>query len=59
MFVLAYKYAMVVLKVIIVHLFREYRYSTHLKPEELKVRMNVNSKLLNNHMVKIHRRTDD
>lgn len=50
------KYAMIVMKVMIAHLFRSYRFTTHLKMMDLKMRLDINVRLLNRHMVKIHRR---
>lgn len=54
----AYKYAMTLNKLMIARVVRNYRFSTKLKMEELQIRFNVNIRLLNNHMVSIHNRTD-
>lgn len=52
------KYAMVVMKVMIAHLFRCYRFTTHLKMADLKMRLDINVRLLTKHMVEIHQRND-
>lgn len=52
----AYKYAQVITRAMIFHLFRQHRYSSKLRMDELKIEFNVNVRLLNNHMVSVHRR---
>lgn len=50
------KYAMVVMKVMIGQLFRDHRFSTSLRMADLKMRLDINVRLLNKHMVQMHRR---
>lgn len=54
----AYKYAQVVSRAMLFHLFRHYRFSSKLRMDELRIEFNVNVRLLNNHMVSVHRRND-
>lgn len=57
-FALAYKYAMTLNKLMIARIFRNFGFSTKLKMEELRIRFNVNVRLLNNHMVSIYNRDE-
>ncbi|KAJ6637457.1 putative cytochrome P450, partial [Pseudolycoriella hygida] len=53
-----YKYAYVAMKSILAHILRNYRLTTPLKLEDLKLRMRVNIYLLNKHMVQIYERNE-
>lgn len=50
------KYAITVMKLLLAHILRHYRVTTHLKLEELEVRMDINIFLINGHMMQIHHR---
>lgn len=54
----AYKYAQVVTRAMVFHLFRHHRYSSTLRMEDLRIEFNVNVRLLNNHMVSVHSRRE-
>ncbi|GAB0100689.1 Cytochrome P450 [Sergentomyia squamirostris] len=53
---LGMKYAYMLLKVIMVHLVSNYRFTTDLKFEELRHRLDITLKLNQKHMVHVHRR---
>uniref|UniRef100_A0A1B0GJT8 Cytochrome n=1 Tax=Lutzomyia longipalpis TaxID=7200 RepID=A0A1B0GJT8_LUTLO len=53
---LGMKYAYMLLKVIMVHLLSNYRFTTDLKFEELRHRVDITLKLTQKHMVHVHRR---
>lgn len=50
------KYAYMLMKVIMVHLINNYRFSTDLTYDQLKFRVDITLKLVNKHMVKVHKR---
>lgn len=52
----AFKYAIMITRAMIFHLFRHHRYSSKLRMDELQIEYNVNVRLRNNHMVSVHRR---
>ena len=47
---------MIVMKLVLGDVLRNYRFTTKLKLSELKVRMDINIFLLNRHLVQVHRR---
>lgn len=50
------KYGNLVLRMFVAWLARNYRFSTKLKMTDLKFRMDITLKLLNGHMIQIHKR---
>lgn len=50
------KYGNISLKVLVAWLCRNYRFTTDLKYEDLKFQMDITLKLLNKHMVHVHKR---
>lgn len=47
---------MAVMKVILAHILRNFRLTTDLKMEELRVRMDINIFLIGGHQVQVHPR---
>lgn len=50
------KYAMVVMKVMIAHLVRQFEFKSTIKMNDLKLSMDINIRLLNGHMVQALKR---
>lgn len=50
------KYAMVVMKVMLTHILRNFRITTNLKMSDLRVRMDINIFLIGGHMIQVHPR---
>lgn len=48
---------MIALKIILIHLIRNYKFSTTMKYEELKFRTDINLKLCTGHLVSISKRS--
>lgn len=44
------------MKIMMVHLINHYRFTTDLKYDEMKFRVDITLKLVNKHMVRVHRR---
>lgn len=55
-FILGEKYAMTVMKVVLTHILRNFRVTTQLKMEELRVRMDINIHLIGGHQMQVHPR---
>lgn len=47
---------MIVMKLILADILRNFHITTHLKQSELKTRMDINIFLINRHMVQVHSR---
>lgn len=47
------KYAMLSMKILIINLLRAYKFSTHLKLEELEIEMHITLKLVNKFLVSV------
>lgn len=46
------------MKLVAAHILRNYRLSTPLKLDELKVKLSVSFRLVNQHLVQVHKRDD-
>lgn len=50
------KYAMLAMKIMIINLLRSYKFSTHLKLDELETEMHLTLKLINKFLVSVNSR---
>lgn len=50
------KYSLLAMKIMLCHLLRNYKFTTSLKLSDLRLKMALDLKLVNKHMVKIERR---
>lgn len=50
------RYAMIFMKLIVIHYVKNFHFSTSLKYEDVRVKAGITLKLIGNHMVKITRR---
>lgn len=50
------KYAYMLMKTIMVHLLNHFRFTTDLKYDDLKFRVNITLKLVQKHMLRVHPR---
>ena len=53
---IGYRYAMMALKIIMLHLLKQFKFSTSLKYEELRFRTDINLKLCTEHLVSVELR---
>jgi cytochrome P450 family 4 len=54
--ILGYRYAMIAIKIIMIHLLKQFKFSTNLKFEEIRFRTDINLKLCTEHLVSIQMR---
>lgn len=50
------KYAYMLMKTVMVHLLNNFRFTTDLKYDQLKFRVDITLKLVNKHMLRVHPR---
>jgi cytochrome P450 len=53
LFLTGYRYAMIALKIILVHLLRRYKFNTSMTYKDLRFRTDINLKLCTKHLVSI------
>ena len=53
---IGYRYAMISLKILLIHLLRQYKFSTHFKYSDLRFQTDINLKLCTEHLVSIELR---
>ena len=54
---IGYRYAMISLKILLIYLVKNYKFSTHLKYEDIQFRSDINLKLCTKHWVSIEQRS--
>lgn len=56
LFSIGYSYAIYTMKLVAAHILRNYRLSSPLKLDELKVKLSISFRLLNKHLLQVHKR---
>jgi cytochrome P450 family 4 len=53
------RYAMLLVKIMLIYLLKTYKFTTRLKQDELKFFFTISLKLVNKHLVKMEKRKDE